>query len=285
MPTAYLMIRPEPHYRRGSFEQGLRACGYTIAGPPRQRPEPGDLLVTWNRYGQTHALATRWTDEGGVLIVAENGLLGRDRGGQHWYSLALNAPAAGGGIVPEALPGENRAATIGAETGEWHQSGREVIVLGQRGIGPPGIASPDRWAETALERVHRTSSLPARIRVHPGERPATPLEEDLKDAWCVVTWSSGAAIRALALGVPVFYQLHAWIARRGAKYWSGERDELSRPLRDDRARAEALDKVGRSTWRTDEIETGEPFRRLVARAQTSLERSRYTRSAATTAPS
>lgn len=277
---AHLLIRDQPHYRRESFQRGLTALGYQIAGSPREAPTRGDLLVIWNRYGHHDALASRWATLGGTVIVAENGLLGREHQGGHWYSLALNAPAAGGGVIAHGREGENRSGIIGAEFGEWRREGKEVIVLGQRGIGPPGIASPAQWAEGALATVRRTTQRPARIRVHPGENPATPLEQDLAEAWCVVTWSSGAAIRALALGVPVFYSLGGWIGRGASRWWKREKGELEEPRCDDAARLETFEKIGRSTWSTAEIETGEPFRRLLARAQ-----SPSTRSAATTAAS
>lgn len=277
---AHLLIRADPYYRRGSFEAGLRACGFEIAGTPREAPRPGDLLVMWNRYGANDKLATRWADLGGTVIVAENGLLGRHHQGGNWYSLALNGPAAGGGVIPRPAAGEARAAAIGVQLDPWRQGGAEIVVLGQRGIGPPGIASPDGWAERALARVRKTSGRPARIRAHPGENPATPLERDLENAWAVITWSSGAAVRALALGVPVFYNLGSWIGRGCSAWWKQEPEELEQRRTDDEARAETFETIGRTTWATTEIETGEPFRRLLERAQ-----SRSTRSASTTAAS
>ncbi len=274
---AHLLIRHEPHYRRASFEAGLRRCGFEIAGQPREAPRPGDLLVIWNRYAHNDKLATRWADLGGTVIVAENGLLGRDHQGGAWYSLALNAPAAGGGVIPRPAAGEARSAAIGVQLAPWRQGGAEIVVLGQRGIGPPGIASPDHWAERALAIVQRTTTRPARIRIHPGEKPATPLEADLEHAWAVLTWSSGAAVKALAMGIPVFYNLSSWIGRGASAWWRQERDEFEKRRTDDQARADTFETIGRTTWATTEIETGEPFRRLLERAQ-----SRSTRSESTT---
>jgi hypothetical protein len=280
---AHLLIRHEPHYRRGSFESGLRACGFQIDGQPRQAPGKGDLLVIWNRYGPGDKLARRWAELGGIVIVAENGLLGRHHAGGNWYSLALGAPAAGGGVIAHARAGENRAAAIRAEFGEWRRGGREVIVLGQRGIGPPGIASPELWAEGALATVRSTCGKPARIRIHPGENAATPLEEDLADAHAVVTWSSGAAVRALMMGIPVFYSLTSWIGRGAATWWKREKNELDVVRCDDAARLETFEKIGRATWSTAEIETGEPFRRLLERAQSPSIPSATTRAASSPA--
>lgn len=260
IPRAFLCIRQEPHYRRASFEAGLRAAGYDIWGPPREPARMGDVLVIWNRYAHLHATAQRFEREGGTVIVAENGLLGRDRPDGHWYSLALDRPAGCGGHIQAPDRSEMRSHRIGCKFGEWRQKGNEVIVLEQRGIGPPGIASPAGWADRIASDLRRTHPLlPVRVRRHPGEKPATPLEEDLREARCVVTWASGAALRALDLGVPVFYEHPNWIGADGARPFG---DRIDRPRMNDSGRSLALAKAAEATWRTDEIETGEPFVRL-----------------------
>lgn len=275
--TAYLLIRPLPHYRRGSFEAGLRALGFQIGGVPRGTISPADVLVMWNRYGPDHRLAEHFSKCGGTVIVAENGLLGRDRPDGHWYSLALDYPAAMGGALPLRIEGWNRTDIIGAKLGELRQGGDEVMVLEQRGIGPPDWASPPKWAEKMAARLALDTNRLIRIRAHPGENKSTPIEDDLRNVWCVVTWASSAAIRAMVAGVPVFYALPTWIAKAGGRQLWGRMD-LENPLRDPYARRMAIERVGRSTWHTMEIETGEPFARL-------LERSRFTRSKGTTAAS
>lgn len=263
MPRAHVLIRDVPHYRRDAFIGGLQRVGFQIEGTPRAPAQPGDVLLIWNRYGHYDSLARRFEREGGTVIVAENGLMGRDRHDGHWYSLALGLPAAGGGRLPPAPPDEDRTATIGVRFGELRREGQEVIVLEQRGIGPPGIASPAGWTDRTRTLVAAASRLPVRVRWHPGERPSTPIREDLAQAACVVTWGSGAAIRALELGIPVFYCLATWIAREAAVVWTGADGQLERPKLDERARAEAFRKIGRATWRTDEIESGEPIARLL----------------------
>ncbi len=257
------MIRQEPHYRREAFVGGLQRLGFEITGQPREAARPGDVLLIWNRYAHYDAIARKFEKEGGTVVVAENGLMGRDRHDGHWYSLAIGMPAAGGGRLPAAPPGEDRTAIMGVKYGELRRGGREVIVLEQRGIGPPGIASPAGWTERTHRRAYEVSPLPVRVRKHPGERSCIPLREDLKDAAAIVTWGSGAAIRALELGVPVFYCLSTWIAREAASVWTGEDGQLGRPKLDEQARRDAFKRIGRATWRTDEIQTGEPFARLL----------------------
>lgn len=253
---AFCLIRGEPHYRRWAFERGLEASGYQVHGAARCAPNPDDILVIWNRYGRFAAEAMAFERAGARVIVAENGVFGRDWRGAHWYSLALTHPAAGGGQFPEFGPG--RWDSWGVEICEWRNMGKEVIVLAQRGIGPPGIAQPIHWHRQAAEQLRRLTNRIIRIREHPGENAAIPLEEDLRQAHCVVTWASGAALKALLLGVPVFYGLKGWCgAAAGAVFGTN----IEQPNRQDRL--PTLRKLAWSTWTTDEIATGQPFANLL----------------------
>lgn len=255
------MIRGEPHYRRWAFEQGLRAEGFEIHGQCRTTPRSDDILVIWNRYGRFNADAEAFEHAGARVIVAENGLFGRDWRGQHWYSLALGVPAAGGGVFEDHGPA--RWDSWGVEICEWRNTGKEVIVLAQRGIGPVGIAQPGWWHQRAAEQLRKTTNRNVRIREHPGEKPSTPLEEDLRDAHAVVTWASGAALKALLLGVPVFHGFSGWCGAEASAPFGTNIEQPSRP-----DRLPILRRLAWSTWTTDEIATGQPFANLLGSGST-----------------
>lgn len=266
---AFVMLRPAPFYRRGSFEAGLKRLGYSIEGEHRVGYGPEDLLVIWNRYGTNAMLAERFHQVGGRVMVVENGLVGRDRPDGHWYSIALDDPAHAGGTLAPRKPGEDRRERVGVGTCALRKYGREVIVLASRGIGPPGIASPRGWTEQTATLVRAQTDRRVRVRAHPGEGPRIPLEQDLADAWCVVTWASAAALQAMLLGIPVFHCLPQWIGAAAATRWTGARGELERAEHADPGLALAFDAVSRGTWRTDEIESGEAlYRVLEARPST-----------------
>lgn len=255
---AFLLIRTEPHYRRDAFAAGLEAIGYRIEGQPRHRPDPDDVLVIWNRYGRYHQLATEFERAGAPVIVAENGLLGREWRGDHWYSLFRSAPA-GGGWHPDY--GVERWQSFGVDFCEWRKTGREVIVLAQRGIGPPGVAQPHRWHNEAAAQCSRIGAV--RIREHPGERPCKPLEEDLANAAVVVTWASAAALKAMLWGVPVVYGFPQWIGAGAAtplQVWL-RAGLLTAPTPD---RLATFARVGSAMFTTREISTGQPLARLLA---------------------
>jgi hypothetical protein len=254
MPRAHLLIRHEPLYRRDAFEAGLKECGYTLAGEPRDPPHRDDILVIWNRYGRNHAHATRFEQAGARVVIAENGALGRDWLGDHWYSITLSKPLAAG-AWPEGPA--DRWESFGQPLCAWRKGGHECIVLAQRGIGPPDVAQPSGWHQSTARALKSMHWL-ARIREHPGERPATPLSVDLQHALMVVTWASGAALKALAWGIPVVYGLHAWIGAECGLPLATFQGDLRRP-----DRSPFFHRLAWAIWRTSEISRGEPFRRLL----------------------
>lgn len=268
------MIRADPWYRRESFRKGLQACGYEIRDTAPTADSTGaDLLVIWNRYGHYHAIACAHEAKGGRVIVAENGMLGREWLGEYWYSLTNALPGCAGDFDQG---GPERWDSFGVGLCEWRKTGRTVILLAQRGIGPPGVAMPGGWDRAMAEKI-KAHGYTLRTRAHPGEKRAVPLEQDLADAICTVSWSSGAALKGLALGVPAYHGLKGWVGDLAS--WRLQ-DTLSPfqllapPLPD---RLPMFQRLGWTMWRIREIETGEPFQRLIGLP--------YLRFGATRAPS
>ena len=67
------------------------------------------------------------------------------------------------------------------------------------------------WTKETVEQIKRYTDRPIKIRNKPRGRGTSgpseakvPLSEDLKDAWCLVTSCSIAAVEAMCEGVPVF---------------------------------------------------------------------------------
>jgi hypothetical protein len=269
-PFAYVMLRADPQYRSDAFKQGLRAVGFTIQGAPRAHPpNPDDVLVIWNRYGRFNDYAEVFERAGARVIVAENGFLGRDRKGGPWYSITEQNPLACGrwsAVCDHVVDTEARwrlmARDMDVEICEWRKVGAEIIMLGQRGIGPNGVRQPDGWHRRTAEKL-RAAGHRVRVREHPGERPqAVTLEDDLRDARAVVTWASAAAFKALLLGVPVLYGCEQWVGREAATPLL----EVSRSLEINwPERLPIFQRLAWSCWRIPEIAAGLPFRRLLSR--------------------
>lgn len=222
MRKAYCMIRTDMHYRRDAFECGIEAAGFKLS-QNEFTPRPGDLVVVWNRYGHFHDMARRFEGAGALVLVAENAYLPLGK----WYALSLWHHN-GAGQYP--FLGNERWDSLGIEPAPWREGGSEIILLPQRGIGPSGVAMPADWVERTTAKLGRYKF---RVRRHPGIRPqAVSLENDLAKAKAVVTWGSGAAIKALMMGIPCFHGLPNWIGAPGST--PIDRANFDNPQRGDR---------------------------------------------------
>lgn len=236
---AWLNLRHAVPERHAAFKRGLERMGYAVVEGHTTQPGPGDVLVTWNRIGAAHYAAEVFESRGRPVLVAENAAWGNDFAGGHWYSLARNYHNCAGRFP---VGGGERWDGLGVDLAPWRAGGDEVVILPQRGIGPPEIAMPRHW----LERTQR--SFGGRVRAHPGQNTCVPLQDDLARARCVRTWGSGAAIKALLWGIPVHADMPEWI---------GQQDNT------DESRLAMFRRLAWAQWTLAEIASGEPFKRLL----------------------
>lgn len=254
---AVCMIRDALHYRRESFLLGLRCAGYEVVRG-LAKPSPEDVLVIWQRYGFYHEEAKRFESRGARVLVVENGYLGKHWMNDEWLAMA-EGHHAGAGRWKKL--NNDRWDSLNVEMAPWRTGGTETVILAQRGIGEPGVAYPMNWAENICARLKT-----GRVRGHPGNKePEISLAEDLRKASSVVTWASSAALRALIMGIPVWYDFPRWIGARAALpvQQFGSRD----PLRNDEQRLEVFRRLVWSQWRLSEIRNGFAFRTLLNLSQ------------------
>ena len=235
---AYLNLRHGVPERRRAFAKGLRRLGYQVCEGLPTELDGGDVLVTWNRIGAGDAWAKRLRAAGNKVIVTENSSWGNDFQGRHWYHLAENYHNTAG-CFP--LGGPERWDSLGVTLPPFRRSGETVIVL-QRGIGSDPTRMPCNFARRMVKKTG------ARVRVHPGTRDAIPLEQDLANAGLVITWGSGAAIKALMMGIPVKSYMPNWIGKQNNT---------------EASRLKMFRKLAWAQWTLDEIASGEPFARLL----------------------
>lgn len=231
---AWLNLRYTVERRRLAFTAGLKNIGYKIHYGLHNKPGPNDILVTWNRIGAADSVAKIFEAQGLPVIVTENASWGNEFAGDNWYHLALNYHNVAGQYP---VGHSSRWDCLGVQLQAWRTEG-ETVLLPSRGIGPARHAMPRNWA----------SEFKCRVRKHPGQRVAVPLEQDLATAGKVITWGSGAAIKALMMGIHVESHMPDWI---------GEQDNT------DDGRLAMLRRLAWAQWRLSEIESGEPFKRLI----------------------
>lgn len=229
-PTAWLNERTKIPGRKEALVSGLRACGYHLReGIPS---ETSELFVTWNRSGPAESAARAFEKAGGKVLVLENSHWNGLVPG-HWLHMAPHRHNTAG-VYP--VGPDSRWDDLQFSLAAWREPGGECVALAQRGVGSPPTAMPRDWP-----RRQR-----CRVRQHPG-RGATvqDLQKDLARCSQAVTWGSGAAILALAWGIPVESHMPAWI---------GEQDNT------DSGRLTMFRRLAWAQWRIDELASGEAFK-------------------------
>ncbi len=255
MGRAACLLRTLVHYRRDLFEGALARAGFTIEDP-LAKPTPDDLLLIWNRRSAEDVLARRYEAAGARVLVVENAYIG-PADGEKAFAIALGAHN-GAGRWP--CGGPERWASWGVDLQPWRSHGEDIVLLAQRGIGQPGVAMPREWGQRTLRQF---AGQPRRVvyRKHPGDK-SEPYDA-LTNAWCACTWGSGAAIKALAAGVPVFYDFPQWIGADSARFGFAN---LEAPWRGDRL--PMFQRLAWAMWRLSEVQSGEALEWLLGNPRT-----------------
>jgi hypothetical protein len=260
------LIREQPWYRRDAFIHGMNAAGMQVYCEQPKQPDKETLLLIWNRYAHWHEAAIRVERAGGRVLVAENGYLGTG-GVSPKFEVHPSGPKPGSyyalsegwhngrGKSPEGGP--ERFKALGVRLKPWREKGEHILICPNRSFGVGEQVMPPDWAERCLARLRGSSGRPVRVRHHPGnDAPKRPLSEDLKGAWAVVIWSSSCGVHALLEGIPVFCEAPYWILKGAAA--GGTVDTPSLP-----DRLPHFERMAHAQWTLSEIQTGEPFRRLL----------------------
>lgn len=232
------------------LKEGAQAAGYkTTRHNPS--PSPHDILIAWNRKPANESRIKFYENAGAKVLIAENGYIGRDDSGNKLIALAHNHHL---GLGRWFVGDEPRYKKQNFKIEPWRANGEHILILAQRGIGN---SKKYEWYLKLSERIGQKTSRPIRLRAHPGKNPS-PIYPALAHAHAVVTWSSAAALVAIAHGVPAFYLLNNWIGAGMAKYGI---DDLENPYLGDREGT--FHRIGWAQWTRDEIRSGEAIRKVM----------------------
>lgn len=249
MPRAISLLMSAPWRKQQSFRMGLEKLGYTVFNSIQQPIRPDDVLVLWNRHLHEDGWAQQYEKAGARVIVAENGYIGTDPEGGKLFALALNYHNGAG----KWKVGEPSRWKI--EIQPWRKSGEFILVLPQRGMGPPGVAMPRNWTSNVLQKLGRITKRPVVVRPHPGQnKNGYDVYPAFYGAHCVVTWGSGAAIKAIHAGIPVFHDFAKWIGAPAARLLDVVAD-IEKPFLGDRL--PMFQRLAWAQWSLKEIENGD----------------------------
>jgi hypothetical protein len=249
-PRAANLLRGGDHYRAATFARGLERHGFIVEQRWQRVPRPDDILLVWNRNRSVEPVCQTYEGHGARVLIAENGFTAPVSGGKHYCLFDGHHNGRGRWFLVD----HQRHPILDQP---WRERGDHVLVLPQRGIGEQGIAMPSTWSKGVLERLARITNRPIVFRPHPGHRKTgepDSLPRDLANAHCAVTWASGAAIKALQTGIPVFHEMESWIGSAAAALLDRSVEDCHMP-----DRGELWRRISWCQWLLSEIESGEAF--------------------------
>ncbi len=255
MPTAYIHLRSDPHYRLDAFTQGFTRLGFHVEHHPPYSPmNEGDVAVIWNKTARSLGALKNAGD--GAVIVAENGYYGEER-----YALALDGHNGSGRWYVGDRPRLD-ALQIDFQPLVSPQTGK-VVIAGQRGIGSPAMRSPGYHAQQIEASLINRGYRPL-VRPHPGRHaPTSTLAEDLEGAEALVVWSSNCATEGLIRGIPVYFDAPHIVTEPAAIPWFKFGAGVVAPTRTEEMRQAAFLRLAWAQWSVDEIRHGAPFQVLL----------------------
>jgi hypothetical protein len=166
-------------------------------------------------------------------------------------------------------------------TTQWKQDGDYILLCMQK-VGDASLRGADvfLWTENTVKQIREHTNRKIVIRPHPLYRKSTlhqqlkervltmvdvhwqeadvtkpdfiSIADQLKEAWCTVTYSSGTGVDAVINGVPnVAYDTGSMVYDVSSKDVS----EIENPYRGDKS--EWTNKIAHCQWSIDEFESGE----------------------------
>lgn len=234
-------------------------CGAPIGPPyPLRR---GDVFL----YGALRGLLITLQNaqrEGRTWYYADNGYMRRGHY-DGYYRVTRNALQHDG----SGTASSDRWRSLGMTIEPWRTGGRHIVVC------PPSRLfatlfgfNADHWLRDVVATIKANTDRPIRVRRKMSwtevKAPMAPLQEDLQNAWALVTHSSNAAVEAAMAGVPVFATDQCGASRVALS----DVTKIEKPIRPD-DREEWLSVLAANQWTLDEMRSGLCWRMLQEHAQ------------------
>ena len=281
--------RPEYRETLEQFTQGInRHCEVELKdgfGDPARY----DIAVIYGshkpeRGSLHHQIKTKVTTEFKRFVQIETPILSRraDTIIHDWFRVGVNGFLWDEGQWGFEHMDEQRYKDIFRKCGydldqKWNNGGTHILILMQN-PGDASLRGQDiyEWTDQTIQKIKKLTDRPIVVRPHPLKRKNAnvwhdrynsydnvkvvknnlpnnlrPLEQDFKDCWCTVSYTSGSAVDAVLAGIPNIAcdsGNMAWLAS------SHSINDIENPYRGDRM--EWMKKIVNCQWSREELQNG-----------------------------
>lgn len=265
----------DPHHHKTlmAFRDGVQGSGETVFLNPVDRYQPCDVAVVFGVRKKAVQLSRHRGDIIDLhkklnkpVIVIDSGYVKRDE----YFMVGLNGLNGRADFKNQSCPSD-RWESLGAELRPWREDGGHVLVCAQI-PWDASVQDTDHiaWCNETVSRIRERTARKIVFRPHPKCAAkvdyrvnadlvsAGPIEADLENAHCVVTFSSNSGVDAALAGVPVFADdpgSMAWPVANKSFAWI---DAPVRPSREKWAHNLAY-----AQWTIEEMKEGKPWRHLL----------------------
>ncbi|XZE19810.1 hypothetical protein SH449x_005139 [Pirellulaceae bacterium SH449] len=202
-------------------------------------------------------------------LVIERGFVRRE----HYYMVGWDGLNGRADFCNQRSPG-NRIKQLGVTLSPWRRNGTHIVLCGQ----VPWDASVQHtdhiaWCRKTACRLSEITDRPIRFRPHPMQPNAInmqdcpveistnrTLDEDMVDAWAVVTFNSNAGVEATIAGVPAFAED---IGAMGYSILNHDLEKINNP--ETPCRQQWLKNLAYTQWNLEEISSGQTLSHLLGK--------------------
>ena len=164
--------------------------------------------------------------------------------------------------------------TLNLSLKDWRTNGNHILICLQRngGWSMQGIDVMS-WCKNVIARLSAVTDRPIVVRAHPGDKNAvnylklnfpnvstsfTPkIQDDLKNAWCVITYNSSPGVAAAIEGIPVFVLDTKTRNSQAYEIANTDLKNIENPLMPERQ--QWIEKISMSHWNFEELKSGEAW--------------------------
>ncbi len=233
-----------------AFAEGCR--GQVVRNA--RRPVESSIAVFYGVNDMTLPLQRQCIREGRPWIYIDHGYFERDT---HYRVVLNRRQHCGRGSVRRPAP---------VPIQPWRRDGSEVVIALQHPDSYRLLLgkSQDDWLADITASVARLTDREIRVRTKPQMPGAQrPLASDLKNAWCLVSWMSNAAVDAICMGVPAIVLGEDCAARPMAGHQLDQVEDPPRP--DGREHWAAV--LASNQWTIEEMTDGRCWAELNSTAE------------------